>query len=144
MNIQLDELLRRWREGTISDEEMRQLTESLVTQEGREALRNDWFLEEVLPEALRTSPVLGMLSRPSLMARWTEWLRLKTGATSYREEDDVLFGLRLWARGSLAAVPLGMAVACVALWLAWQKPYADTSLSEPSFLAQCLLENDLP
>jgi hypothetical protein len=58
MNPNLDELIHRWREGTLSDDEMRQLTEALASREARAALRRDWFLEEALPEALKTAPLL--------------------------------------------------------------------------------------
>ena len=79
MNTHLDELINRWREGQLSDEELRRLTDALATQEGRAALRGDWFLEAALPEALRTSPVLKLAQTMDPMATsqtrsWTNWL----------------------------------------------------------------------
>ena len=68
MNTHLNEILNRWREGTLSDEELRCLTEALDTPEGRAALRRDWFLEAALPEALRTSPVLKLPQQLDPMA----------------------------------------------------------------------------
>jgi hypothetical protein len=87
MNPNLDELLHRWREGTLSDDEMRQLTESLASREARAALRRDWFLEEALPEALKTAPLLEVVppdftpSKPEREA-WAavRWLRLEWAA----------------------------------------------------------------
>ena len=58
MNPNLDELIHRWREGTLSDDEIGQLTDALASREARAALRRDWFLEEALPEALKTAPLL--------------------------------------------------------------------------------------
>ena len=80
MNANPDELINRWREGSLSDEEMRQLTDTIATQEGRAALRGDWFLEAALPEALRTSPVLKMTEEMRWMVapqrkRWSGWLQ---------------------------------------------------------------------
>ncbi len=82
MNTNLDELINRWSEGKLSDEELRRLTDALATPEGRAALRGDWLLEAALPEALRTSPVLKLAQKMDPMAppwrneskRWTGWL----------------------------------------------------------------------
>lgn len=79
MNMHLDELMDRWREGQISDEELRRLTEALGTPEGRATLRGDWFLEAALPNALRTSPILKLAQTlapmgPSQGRTWTSWL----------------------------------------------------------------------
>lgn len=79
MNTHLDELINRWREGKLSEEELCCLTEALDTPEGRAALRGDWFLDAALPEALRTSPVLKLAQELDPMARaqakrWTGWL----------------------------------------------------------------------
>jgi hypothetical protein len=87
MKANLDELLHRWREGTLSNDEMRQLTEALATSEARAALRRDWFLEEALPEALKTAPLLEVVppdftpSKPGREA-WAavRWLRLEWAA----------------------------------------------------------------
>jgi hypothetical protein len=87
MNPNLDELLHRWREGTLSDDEMRQLTDALASSEARAALRRDWFLEEALPEALKTAPLLEVAppdftpSKPEREAWATvRWLRLEWAA----------------------------------------------------------------
>jgi hypothetical protein len=79
MNAHLDELINRWREGKLSDEELRRLTDALATQEGRAALRGDWFLEAALPEALRTTRVLKLAQKLDPMVTsqtrtWTNWL----------------------------------------------------------------------
>lgn len=73
MSTHLDELITRWREGRLSDEELRHLTETLDTAECRAALRDDWFLEAALPEALHTSHLL-KVSEPLQRRKWTGWL----------------------------------------------------------------------
>lgn len=76
MNTHLDELINRWREGRLTDEDLRRLTEALDTPEGRASLRADWFLEAALPEALRTSPLLKVSQKaePQQTRKWTGWL----------------------------------------------------------------------
>lgn len=76
MNTHLDELINRWREGRLSDEDLRRLTEALDTPEGRASLRANWFLEAALPEALRTSPLLRVSRKaePQQTRKWTGWL----------------------------------------------------------------------
>lgn len=56
MNI--EDLLHRWREGEISCEELAELTSLLEKPERREQLRQDWFLETTLPEALNAARVV--------------------------------------------------------------------------------------
>jgi hypothetical protein len=143
MNSELDTLLNRWRDGSLSEEELRRLTDFLATQEGRAALRHDWFLEEALPEALRTLPLLEMAPRPSWAAQWSAWLRPWTVAAAGREDEPATVVLRQWARGSLAALPLGAAAVVAAAWLAWQEPTATEAAGEPAFIARLMLENQL-
>ncbi len=81
MSTQLEQLIAKWRDGHLSDEEFRELTRALENPEARAALRDDWFLESALPEALRASPALQFALQPSpsqrlhSMAanRWTQW-----------------------------------------------------------------------
>jgi hypothetical protein len=87
MKANLDELLHRWREGTLSDDEMRQLTDALASRDARAALRRDWFLEEALPEALKTAPLLEVAPPDFTRAKpgreaWAavRWLRLEWAA----------------------------------------------------------------
>lgn len=99
MNSSLDPLLNRWREGTLTSAEMRELTDGLATHEGRAVLRRDWFLEVALPQALRTAPVLALAPKP---ARFRAWL------SSWLPQDEAAsaMALRMWAGGSLAALVL--------------------------------------
>jgi hypothetical protein len=101
MKTNLDELIHRWREGTLSDYEMRQLTDALASREARAALRRDWFLEEALPEALKTAPLLEVAP--------PDFTRAKPG----REAAGAIRWLRLeWAAlGAAAAI----SIACF-LW----------------------------
>ena len=81
MKTDWEELLNKWREGNLSDEELRQLTEALGNREARVALREDWFLEAALPEALRASTVINtplkadneLRPQPADSNRWTPW-----------------------------------------------------------------------
>ena len=52
MNPELQNLLHRWRENSLTTEEMRALTAELNQPAAREALRRDWFLEAALPQSL--------------------------------------------------------------------------------------------
>ncbi len=82
MVTDIEHLLNKWREGNLSDEQLRRLTQALEKRQAREALRDDWFLESSLPEALRASPVLNIELPPDEItsplpieaSRWTHWL----------------------------------------------------------------------
>jgi len=78
MKTNLDELIDGWREGTLSEEELRRLSEALSSREARAALRDEWLLEAGLPEALKTQPVLRMAREAGLQPErrrlpWTRW-----------------------------------------------------------------------
>jgi ferric-dicitrate binding protein FerR (iron transport regulator) len=73
MNTDLDKLIRRWREGSLTEEELHHLNEALTTAEGRAAMRDDCFLEAALPEALRTSRLL-KAEEPPQTRKWSRWL----------------------------------------------------------------------
>jgi len=66
MNTHRDELIHRWREGNLSEEELHRLNEALTTPEDRAAMRGEWFLEASLPEALRTSRLLKVAELPQM------------------------------------------------------------------------------
>lgn len=82
MGTDLEQLINKWRDGNLSHEEFRGLTEALQTREARAALCDDWFLESSLPEALRASLVRDIdvprrelpQPLPSEVSRWTHWL----------------------------------------------------------------------
>lgn len=77
--MNLDELLQRWREGRFSDAELAELTRELRTVEGRKRLRQDWFLEATLSEALkaadlaRTVAIVAPLESVSWTGRLVAW-----------------------------------------------------------------------
>ncbi len=146
MNPELPTLLHRWREGTLTPEEMRTLTALLAQPEARAALRRDWFLETALPQALAASSVVVRTPQPSLIARWrcafASWLtRFAPQAT--REEESGLGALRIWARASFAALAVGL---IATTWLAWPQPQSTRADfgSEPAAIAQLMLETQLP
>jgi len=146
MNPELQNLLHRWREGSLTTDEVRTLTAHLARPEGRAALRRDWFLEAGLPEALAASAVIVRTPQPSLATRlrtWiTPWFTLFTSSGD-RESESSLFALRLWARTSLAALALGL---ITSVWLVWpqrEESAADVD-AEPAYLAQLMLETQLP
>jgi hypothetical protein len=140
----LDLLLQRWREGTATPEDVRALTAELSRPEARAELRSDWFLEASLPQALAASAVRARAPRPSWVSR--------SGATLVRwltlfapDEEASVPALRLWARASFTALALGFVAAS---WLAWprreEKAAEVQPDSEPAYLAQIMLETQLP
>jgi len=74
--------MHRWREDSLTEEEMHRLNEALITPEGRAALRDDWFLEASLPGALRTRRLLKVAEPPQTMNRagWLSWRPLTAAA----------------------------------------------------------------
>ena len=57
MNININELMHRWREGSLSEEQLRLLTAALGSKEGRSDLLAEWLLDAGLSEALQTAAV---------------------------------------------------------------------------------------
>ena len=107
MNPELQHLLHRWHEGSLTADEMRTLTAHLAKPEARAALRRDWFLETALPQALAASAVIVRTPQQSLMARlraaFAGWLT-RFAPQAAREEEAGLGALQLWARPSFAAI----------------------------------------
>lgn len=80
-----DELLQRWSDGSITADELRELTAKLAEPEHQSALLDDWLLESslpdrlpgasvaCLPEAQRTTGLLAA-SEPPQTRKWTGWL----------------------------------------------------------------------
>ena len=144
MNPELQNLLHRWHEGTLTTDEMRTLTALLAKPEARQALRRDWFLEAALPEALAASAVIVRTPQPSLAAKLRGWLTACAPHASH-EEDAALWALRLWARTSFAALALGLITASWLVWPQREEFTADVDAeSEPAFLAQLMIETHLP
>lgn len=144
MNPGLEDLLHRWREGSLTADQMRALTAELAQPEARAALRRDWFLEAALPQSLAASSVIVRTPLPSLAARlrgWIAgWLTLFAPGEGGGEASSI-FALRLWARTSFAALAVGLVTAS---WLAWPQ---DTELPvdpEPADIAQLMIESRLP
>ena len=146
MNPELNTLLHRWREGTLTTEEMRKLTAVLASPEARAALRRDWFLDMALPQALAASSVIVRTPQPSLMARlrgaFAGWLTRFAPQTA-RDEEAGLGALQLWARASFAALAVGL---ITTTWLAWpqREQIAAETAAEPALIAQLMLESQLP
>jgi hypothetical protein len=86
--MRTDELLQGWSDGSISADELRELTAKLAEPEHQNALLEDWLLESALPdrlpsasvaalpEALLTSPLPKVAQRmePPQMKKRTGWL----------------------------------------------------------------------
>src|SRR4051812_3611795 len=100
--MNFDDILYRWREGQLTDNELRQLDALLATEVNRRALRDEWFLDAALPEALRTAAVARLVPAPG----WRERL---AGYLARLGPQPLL----LWSRCSLAAVPLGAAAVLI-------------------------------
>lgn len=115
MNPDLPTLLHRWREGTLTPEEMRTLAVRLAQPEARAALRRDWFLDAALPQSLAASSVIVRTPqsvRPGapIFWRWTsaQWASLGAAAVicigclfwerfAAEPEDTEIFAARLAA-----------------------------------------------
>jgi len=93
MNTHRDELIHRWREGNLSEEELHRLNEALTTPEDRAAMRGEWFLEASLPEALRTSRLLKVAELPQMRKGkgWLNWRPLMAAAAAL-----VIAGVSVW------------------------------------------------
>jgi hypothetical protein len=146
MNDELQNLLHRWREGSLTADEMRTLTALLAKPEARQALLRDWFLEAALPEALAASAVIVRTPQPSLAAKLRGWIAgwlTACAPRASREEDAALWTLRLWARTSFAALAVGLVTSA---WLAWpqREEIATETDAEPAYFAQLMLETQLP
>lgn len=80
-----DELLQRWSDGSITADELRELTAKLAETEHQSALLDDWLLESSLPdrmpgasvaslpEAQRTTGLLKAAEQPQTR-KWSGWL----------------------------------------------------------------------
>jgi hypothetical protein len=146
MNDELQNLLHRWREGSLTADELRTLTALLAKPEARQALRRDWFLEAALPEALAASAVIVRTPQPSLAAKLRGWISgwlTAFAPRASREEDAALWALHLWARSSFAALAVGLVTSA---WLAWpqREEIAAETDAEPAYFAQLMLETQLP
>lgn len=143
MNNQLQSLLQRWRDGSLTTEEMRELTLLLANPEARATLRRDWFLDTALPQALAASVVLMHRPRPSVAERLhggiAHWFTLFAPGEARGEDSDVL-ALRWWARASSAALAFGLITIG---WLVWPQRQETATDSEPAFIAQLMLESQL-
>jgi hypothetical protein len=134
MNKELPELLRRFREDTLTPEDLARLNELLTRPEGREVLRNDWFLDAALPQSLAAAAVAVRVPQPSLAARLRAWLAWPPA------EEPGLATLQLWSRASFAALAFGLVAAA---WLVMPPRGTMESDSDPAFIAQLMLQNQL-
>jgi hypothetical protein len=148
-NDELSQLLHRWREGSLTPEEIERLAAQLDDPQTRAALRREWFLDAALPQALAASAVMQNAPSPTLAARCRAWVaRWFIGEPRPREAGAALLTLRWWARGAFAAMLLGAAAA----WMVWPRPNptlpvasAETDMAdaEPALIAGLLLEQQL-
>jgi hypothetical protein len=132
MNEDIQELLRRFREDELAPEEWHRLNELLDRPEGREALRRDWFLEAAMPQSLAAAAVAVRIPRPSLAERFR---------ALPRTEEPTLAVLQLWSRASFAALTIGL---FGATWAVWPQRETFDPESDPAFIAQLILQNQLP
>jgi hypothetical protein len=121
MKPDLDILLQRWHDGELTPEEAEEFTLALEYPAARAHLREVWFLESSLLEALRAAPVRQTIPAGNDLAEWL---------------------LQLWVNVSLRAVA-SAAVLVLALFLL--KPGRDQvqDAPEPSYIAQMILQNQL-
>lgn len=112
-----DELLQRWSDGSITADELRELTAKLAEPEHQSALLDDWLLESSLPdrlpgasvaslpEALRTTRLLSA-SEPPQTRKWSGWLS--------------------WRPLAAAAAGLVFGMFCTSVVFAYAGPWAKT------------------
>jgi len=137
-------VLDRWHEDSLTEEEMRELTNRLEEPEAREMMRQDWFLDAALPQSLATSEVLVRTPQPSLTVRCRAWLTSWLTASaprSTRVEQPELWTLRVWLRASLAALTVGT---CVTLALTWTPRERVAEDFTPRQIAAAIVSNQLP
>lgn len=135
MNDDLPELLRRFRDDELAPEDWPRLNEFLDRPEGRAALRHDWFLEAALPQSLAAALVAERIPQPSLAERFLAWIAgPQAGEPSFAV-------LQLWSRASFAALAIGLVAAT---WAVWPPREAVDSGSDPAFIAQLILQSQLP
>lgn len=131
--MRIDELLARWHDGSLGDEELRELTALLELPENRDRLLDDWLIESALPDVLRVCAIASLAPEPSWLARiagvWSAWMPPP---------------LPLWSRCSLAAVPVGAAMALAVNFLLPAQPTELPLPRDPALIAQRLLETQLP
>jgi anti-sigma factor RsiW len=93
VNMDVNELIHRWREDTLSEEQLRRLTDALASKEARAALRAEWLLDAGLAEALRAATVAELRETDALQEMepmpspqashrhvWRSWLPLAAAA----------------------------------------------------------------
>jgi len=83
-HMTIDELLQRWSDGSITADELRELTAKLAKPEHQSALLDDWLLESSLPDRLPVAAVAGLhesaMNRrieriaPVRAKQWAGWL----------------------------------------------------------------------
>jgi len=98
--MNMDELLERWRDGTATEADLRELTARLATPEHRDALLEDWLVESALPRALPAALVADQResamtsgTKPSPRAeakRWSGWLQWRPLAAA---AAGIVFGM---------------------------------------------------
>lgn len=96
MNDELSDMLHRWREGSLSAEEMRSLTELLAKPEARAALRRDWFLDAALPQALAASAVIVRTPRTTARPTSASWRWTPAHWTALGAAAAITFACLIW------------------------------------------------
>ncbi len=126
-----DELLQRWSDGSITADELRELTAKLAEPEHQNALLDDWLLESSLPdrlpgasvasltEAMRTTRRLKAAELPqtSMSARWLSWRPLALAAAAV-----VVLGLTWWMLGQTKDDAAAIVTVLFAEDCQWKKP----------------------
>lgn len=114
-----DELLQRWSDGSITADELRELTAKLAKPEHQSALLDDWLLESSLPDRLPGAAVAG----------------LQESAMNRRNERIAPVRANQWA-GWLSWRPLTAAAAVAMVATGWLWMAADTAQVSVSTAAE--------
>jgi len=119
--MNMDELLERWRDGSASEADLRELTARLATPEHRDALLEDWLVESALPRALPAALVAAQ--RESAMTSGTK--------PSPRAEPKLWSGW-LQRRPLTAAAALVLFLGIAGWWLRTPNISSESALARPT------------
>jgi hypothetical protein len=117
----LDRLLQRWHDGELTPAEAEAFLLALDDPDARARLREAFFLESSLLEALRAAPVRQTIPAGNDLTAWL---------------------LQLWVNVTLRAVAYA-AVLVLVLMLFKPRPDQNPEEQEPAYIAQIILQNQL-
>jgi hypothetical protein len=117
--MNMDELLERWRDGSATEADLRELTAGLATPEHREAMLEDWLVESALPRALPAA----------LVADQRESAMINSTKPSPRPDPNRLSGWLQWRPLTAAAAGIVFGMLCTSVVFGYVMPHAVATAS---------------